>query len=179
MHAKLRVDLTDIYQSVKQQIEGYKGTTKIIVLRTMMSKIANVSKRILRSAVSKHFKTGLLYTSVSYRVRFYRSTETMVMIVGFKSKQVAFDKWGNRQISHKYAHFLTGGRKKAKQLLRQPPYHRRVDPSLPKKYPRTSGPQPKYIDLERLLASQRARVLYAAYKGIELGAKKAKVKGLL
>jgi hypothetical protein len=163
---QFKVKVEGLDELLRPMLTEFVGTDRIKRLRVAYSKAANRMKYYMKSAFAKHRRSGLLYKSISYRVKYYRARDTLVLIVGVKSKQELVYK-GRKQVSHMYAKFLIKGRGQAKQLLRQPPFHpRTTDPAAKPKYPRTSGPQPAYINLQAIVNANLGSIHQAAVFGV-------------
>ena len=83
--------------------------------KTMIKAVRAGARVIIRSmklALIKHFRTGTLAKSIKSLVRYYAKRSTMVVMIGVSSErgQGAFN--GKPITPYRYAHFVTGYRKR-------------------------------------------------------------------
>ncbi len=160
-----KLEVKGLNEALNPLLTRFVGTDRITRMRKGLSKAANRMKYYIRKEFQKHMRSGLLAGNISYRVKYYRNTDTLVAVVGVRSKK-EFTYKGRNQITHKYAGFLVEGRKEANQLLRQPPFARRTtNRNAPKIYPRHVGAQPGFIYMQGILDRNREVIIQAAIAG--------------
>jgi len=163
---KFKIEVSGLAERLQPLLKNFVGTDRIQRMRVGMSKASNRMKYYVKQVFVKFQKSGLLSNNIAYRVKYFRNTDTIVGVIGVRSKKEFMYK-GRNQVTHMYAHFLTGGRKIANQMLKQPYFAKRTtDPNAKPRWPRKPGPQPPYINLQAIIDAHKEEILRAAVRGV-------------
>lgn len=111
-----RIEIAGIKSALKD-LKKFTGENRIKVMKKAFRAAANAILKNMRKRLKTngHYRSGLLYKSLKTKLKYYKKLDVLVVMVGVKSNMKGTYK-GNPITSHKYAHFITKGRKSFTQF---------------------------------------------------------------
>lgn len=117
----IRIELTGLRNALKDLKKIKDRTRRLKVMKKAIRAAGRVLLSSMRGIIkAKLRRSGNLLKATSTRLRYYRKSDILVLMVGIKSWVIG-DYKGRKTVSHKYAHLAQKGHKAFTQIVKVQP----------------------------------------------------------